>query len=60
MAARKLLITPSWKPFEISCIIQEHIDCWQAFCKHRCQLQEGAAQSILKRDELYRSTLESN
>lgn len=41
MPSRKPLIPPSWQRYDVSHLVQEHINSWQAFCRQRDVLQQG-------------------
>jgi len=41
MPRQKPALTPRWVRYEVSELIQQHIDSWQNHCRHRDRLQEG-------------------
>lgn len=41
MPSRKPLIPPHWVRYEVSDLVQRHIDTWKAFCRESDRLREG-------------------
>jgi hypothetical protein len=41
MPRRKPDFQPRWVRYEVSELIQQHIDSWQDHCRHRDRLQQG-------------------
>ena len=44
MPRRKPDFQPRWERYEVRQLLQEHIDSWGDFCRHRHRLQEGPSR----------------
>lgn len=62
MPSRKPLIQPQWVRYEVSNLIQQHIDVWEQFCRERDRLEKGSfwgSSSDLHRSNPERPRLET-
>ncbi len=56
MRRRKPDFPARWERYEVSYLIQEHIDAWEAFCRQRKYLQQGPLRD--SPSEMHRKNME--
>lgn len=62
MRTRKPDIPPHWVRYEVSRLVQDHINAWEAFCRQRDRLHEGPSRhspSEMHRKNMHRPRLET-
>lgn len=62
MPRQKPFIQPRWVRYEVSRLVQDHIDVWKAFCRQRDYLQQGPLRdspSDMHRKNMERPRLET-